>query len=192
MSIRKDKIVVVDVEATCWENYKAPAGQENEIIEIGVCLLDVADFSISDKRSLLVRPINSVVSSFCTKLTTLTQMQLEREGTTYAEACAVLERDYDTRNRLWASWGSFDHNIMHDQCKRRNVRYPFSKKHANLKRVFQDQHGSRLGLRVALEVLGLQQVGVPHRGDDDAYNVAVVLATLMRLHGREILRRYGL
>lgn len=192
MSIRKDKIIVVDIEATCWENYKAPAGQENEVIEIGVCLLDVASFQVSEKRSLLVRPINSEVSPFCTQLTTLTHDFLLRNGTTYGEACEILEKDYDSRNRLWASWGSFDYNIMWEQCKRRNVRYPFSKKHANLKRVFQQNRGNRLGLRVALESLGLTQVGTPHRGDDDAYNVAIVLTTLMQLHGRDILRPYGL
>ena len=41
MSIRKDKLLVVDLEATCWEGYNAPAGQKNEILEIGVCLLDL-------------------------------------------------------------------------------------------------------------------------------------------------------
>ncbi|MEO0596531.1 MAG: hypothetical protein AAF126_10505 [Chloroflexota bacterium] len=32
MAIRKDKIIVVDLEATCWEGFDAPEGQENEII----------------------------------------------------------------------------------------------------------------------------------------------------------------
>ena len=36
-----DQIVVIDVEATCWER-TPPAGQELEISEIGVCTLSVA------------------------------------------------------------------------------------------------------------------------------------------------------
>ena len=42
MARRKlDRIVVVDVEATCWEG-APPADEVSEIIEVGVCLLDVA------------------------------------------------------------------------------------------------------------------------------------------------------
>ena len=36
-----DKIIVIDLEATCWEG-DPPPGQESEIIEIGLCILDVA------------------------------------------------------------------------------------------------------------------------------------------------------
>ena len=37
MSGKLDKILVVDIEATCWEG-KPPAGEQNEIIEVGICL----------------------------------------------------------------------------------------------------------------------------------------------------------
>lgn len=35
-----DKIIVIDVEATCWDGVLL-AGTESDIIEVGVCLLDV-------------------------------------------------------------------------------------------------------------------------------------------------------
>lgn len=35
-----DKVLVIDLEATCWEN-EPPKGQKSEIIEIGVALVDV-------------------------------------------------------------------------------------------------------------------------------------------------------
>jgi hypothetical protein len=37
-----DRILVIDVESTCWERGREPAGAESEIIEIGVAEVDVA------------------------------------------------------------------------------------------------------------------------------------------------------
>ena len=78
MARKLDVIIVVDLEATCWEG-DPPPGQEKEIIEIGVCTLDIASGTRSDKQSILVRPETSWVSEFCTRLTTLTQEQIDRE-----------------------------------------------------------------------------------------------------------------
>ena len=50
-----DHLLIVDVESTCWEG-PPPPGQESEIIEIGLCLLEVASGQQQGKRSLLVRP----------------------------------------------------------------------------------------------------------------------------------------
>ena len=46
---------VVDVEATCWEG-DPPAGQRNEIIEIGIVALNLETLECTDKRSIMVRP----------------------------------------------------------------------------------------------------------------------------------------
>jgi inhibitor of KinA sporulation pathway (predicted exonuclease) len=192
MAIRKDKILVMDLEATCWEGFDAPEGQENEIIEIGVCLLDHHTGDITQKRSLLVQPTRSEISPFCTQLTTITPELVAEEGMSFPEACTILERDYDSRNRLWGSWGSFDRRFFLQQCKQRDVRYPFSKKHANLKRVFADHFGKRMGMARALDVTGLGFEGQHHRGHDDAYNTARILRLLIEEHGSHILRRYGL
>lgn len=191
MSIYKDKIVVVDIEATCWKGYTAPPGQENEIIEIGLCLLDPRAGTVSDKRSIMVKPIESEVSEFCTELTGITQQEVDEQGLAFETACAILERTYNTRNRLWASWGAFDRKLLALQCKRREVRYPFSKNHANLKQVFQRAHGKRLPFAMALQAYNVEQIGNAHRGDDDAFNTAHLLNVLMQQHGDLILKKYG-
>ncbi len=72
MARKLDKIIVVDIEATCWEN-KVPEGMESDIIEIGICLLDIHTGEISDNRGIIVRPERSTISPFCTELTTITQ-----------------------------------------------------------------------------------------------------------------------
>ncbi len=193
MAIRKDKIIVVDLEATCWEGFDAPDGQTNEIIEIGVCLLDPHSdpIAITDKRSILVKPIESVISPFCTELTTITPELVEKEGITFDEACHILETEFDSRNRLWVAWGGWDKRFFLSQCKRRKIRYPFSKKHSNIKRVFHENYGERLHFALALEKARIEAHGTAHRGDDDAYNTARLLRHLFEVYGKNILKRYG-
>ena len=193
MAIRKDKIIVADFEATCWEGFDAPEGQMNEIIEIGVCLLDpkASPMQITDKRSLLIKPTESVVSEFCTNLTTITQEMVDTQGLSFEEACSILENDYDSRNRMWGAWGGWDKRFIYKQCRRRGVRYPFSKKHGNLKRTYQENQGERLPFAAALEAVHIEQEGTAHRGDDDAYNTAQLLRYLFEVYGENILKRYG-
>ena len=96
-----DTVLVVDIEATCWEG-AIPPGQESEIIEIGLCLLDVATGERRDKTSLLVRPERSTVSPFCTELTTLTPADVAG-GLAFREACALIKSRYAVKDRIWAS-----------------------------------------------------------------------------------------
>ena len=100
------QILVVDIEATCWET-KPPRGQESEIIEIGICVLDVRLRKRVEKRSILVKPEHSKVSPFCTKLTTLTQEEVDT-GISFQEACRILKKEYGSKKRVWASYGDYD------------------------------------------------------------------------------------
>lgn len=193
MAIRKDKIIVADFEATCWKGFTAPEGQENELIEIGICLLDPHSqpMMISDKRSILIKPIESIVSPFCTQLTTITQQMVDEQGIDFQAACHQVEKDYDSRNRLWVAWGGWDKKFLLKQCRRRQVRYPFNRKHVNLKRVFQENYGKRMGLARALKAVNIDAEGTEHRGDADAYNTARLLQYLFQTYGTTILKKYG-
>jgi inhibitor of KinA sporulation pathway (predicted exonuclease) len=53
-----DQIIVVDVESTCWEG-PPPEGEASEIIEIGLCALNVPDGARLVRRSIFVRPERS-------------------------------------------------------------------------------------------------------------------------------------
>jgi len=41
------KILVIDVEATCWESGVPPKGQCKEIIQIGICPIDLHSGKLS-------------------------------------------------------------------------------------------------------------------------------------------------
>lgn len=174
-----DLLLVVDVEATCWEG-ETPTGQENEIIEIGICMLDVATGQRLEKRSLLVKPERSRVSPFCTQLTTLTQEQVD-QGISFAEACAILQSDYLSRERVWASFGDYDRAQFERQCRARQIEYPFGARHINIKTLFALCYGlsREVGMARALEIAGIPLEGTHHRGGDDAWNIAALMSRLM-------------
>lgn len=186
MAIRRDVVVVVDIESTCWEGEIAPDGEVSEIIEVGICKLDVKTLERADKRSLLIKPTESTVSPFCTELTTITP-EMVANGIDFAEACRILQEDYDTENRLWVSWGNYDRRMFIEQTKRHDIPYPFSDKHCNLKNLFANFYGKRMGMDAALKTINHELQGTHHRGDDDAWNIAAILAHLIRENGRDVL-----
>ena len=179
MAQRMDQIVVIDVESTCW-SAQPPAGQMSEIIEIGVCTLDIASGNRLQRRDILVRPERSSVSTFCTQLTTLTQDRVE-EGIDFRAACSVLKEKYLTRDRVWASYGDYDRTMFSTQCEALGIDYPFGKRHINIKTLFALIHAlpHEIGMDAALEMLGLPLEGTHHHADDDAWNTARLLSKLL-------------
>lgn len=180
MAKKLDVVLVVDLEATCWEG-QPPAGQVSEIIEIGICPVRVSDGERLEKRSILVRPQMSEVSPFCTELTTITPEMLEAEGIPLVDACRILKKEYESKSRLWASWGDYDRRQFERECASKGMGYPFGPGHLNLKTLFAMLRGEsrELGTVRALESLGLTFEGTNHRGHDDAWNIARILGHVL-------------
>jgi inhibitor of KinA sporulation pathway (predicted exonuclease) len=179
MRLSLERVLVVDVESTCWEG-PAPSGEEPEVIEIGLVELDVPTLERVARRSILVRPERSRVSPFCTRLTTLTAEDVEG-GVPFAEACTTLRTAHDSAHRIWASFGEYDRTMIEDQCRRLRVAYPFGTRHLNVKALFALVYGlpREVGMRRALKIAGLDLEGTHHRGSDDAWNIAGLLAGLL-------------
>ena len=169
MACKLDRILVVDVEATCWEG-DPPPGQISEIIEIGLCVLDVATLARVERRDILVRPVCSTGQSYCSRLTTLTQTHVDDGGIPLAEACQPLAHEYQAPARLWASYGDYDRKQFERNCQR--IRYRVSIRADAPQR--QDVGGcglrlvGRVGMSEALKPMGLTPEGTHHRGDADA------------------------
>lgn len=175
-------ILVVDVESTCWAPPGTPpAGELNEIIEIGVAVVDVGGLRIHQYDDLLVKPVRSQVSAFCTELTTLTQAQVAG-GIAFAEACRILKKRYAAQECTWASWGDYDCSLFERQCKVQAVAYPFGKSHLNVKNLYSLVHNlpQELGMAQALAHAGLKLEGTHHRAHHDAKNVARLLIGLLQ------------
>jgi inhibitor of KinA sporulation pathway (predicted exonuclease) len=178
-----DKMLVIDVESTCWEK-GADDGQQSEIIEIGLCVIDLHLLKTQEQECFLIKPIKSKVSPFCHKLTTLTQEQLDEEGVPFSQACSDLISRYDSLNRVWASYGDYDRRMFDRQCRASdfNARYPFGTTHINIKNLFAIEKGLKreVGMSKALETLQIELEGTHHRGVDDALNIAKIACRLLQ------------
>ena len=179
MARKLDQILVVDIESTCWQG-DSPAGETSEIIEIGVCVVDVATLQRQEPLSILVKPQRSSVSPFCTALTTLTQEEVD-QGVSLAEACQLLQETYRSRQRLWASYGDYDRKQFRKNCAAYGIDYPFGPGHLNVKTLFAVTHALKreVGMGKALAILGMSLEGTHHRGGDDAWNIAGILCDLL-------------
>lgn len=180
MARSSDVILVVDVESTCWEG-SPPSDQVSEIIEIGLCPVDVKTLTRLEKRSILIKPVRSEISDFCTELTTLTP-DMFVEGGSLADAASILKKDYRSKDRLWASWGDYDRRQFERDCRNSRVGYPFGPSHLNVKSLFATAVGSdhEVGLDGAYRKLRLSMEGTHHRGHDDAWNIAGLLCRLLQ------------
>jgi inhibitor of KinA sporulation pathway (predicted exonuclease) len=169
---------VIDVEATCWPG-RPPEGQVNEIIEIGLTVVDLPARERVAKHRILVRPERSTVSEFCTELTGLTQTEVDT-GLPFADACARLTAEHAAAKRGWASWGDYDRKQFLRQCDATATPYPFDARHVNAKSVFAGAFGlpRPVGMAQALQIAELPLEGRHHRGDDDSWNIAALILLL--------------
>ena len=185
--IENDKIIIIDLEATCWAG-EVPQNQESDIIEIGLAVLNVKTGEIEDNTNYLIKPERSLVSPFCTELTGWTQEKVNN-GMRFHVALDHMKKTFKTKKRAWASYGEYDRKMFYNQCQFSETPYPFSQQHLNIKEMVNLFNGGAkmLGLGQALKKAGLEFQGTPHRGQDDAYNIARLLRHFM-LSGRKEIK----
>ncbi|MCM2370972.1 3'-5' exonuclease [Aporhodopirellula aestuarii] len=179
MARKLDQILVVDVESTCWDG-PPPENETSEILEIGLCTVDVASLERIEKHSILIAPERSTISQFCTELTTLTPDMFSNAGS-LCDAAKRLKNDFRSKDRLWASWGDYDRRQFERTCQVAGVGYPFGLTHLNIKSLFAITLGlaHEVGLDTACQKLGIEMEGTHHRGDDDAWNIAGILCHIL-------------
>ena len=178
-----DKIIVIDIEATCWETKEETLLNQREIIEIGVCKLILSTGQIENKQSFYVRPEISEVSSYCTQLTGITKEKLDKEGTTLQQALKKINAKYSVKYRVYAGYGEFDKEIIELECNLKAIENPFRNDYLNIKTLFSliNVQEKSQGLLKELEMIGEPFEGINHSGADDAYNAAKLLyATLKK------------
>jgi inhibitor of KinA sporulation pathway (predicted exonuclease) len=163
-------VLVIDLEATCWESKESkPADEEHEIIEVGWALLDVRANALVRTGTMLVRPVRSRVSEFCTGLTTITQEMVDSSGVTLKEAFDFLVDSLGSKELSWASYGEYDKEMVRRQCGVFGLEYPFGETHTNVKTVFKTVYkgrkGSGLGMARAYAAVFKRPIeGTHHRG----------------------------
>jgi inhibitor of KinA sporulation pathway (predicted exonuclease) len=177
-------INVIDLEATCWKNHsEIPEGQEHEIIEIGITVVDRKTLKIVSTESMIVTPTRSTISAFCTELTTLTPEYVAAMGIPLEAAINKLKTDYHSSTRMFASFGDYDWKMLSSQLGRLGIEgiLPPEDQRLNIKTWFAEKMGIKkpIGMNRALNRLRIPLEGTHHRGSDDSRNIAKILIALL-------------
>jgi len=176
--VKSDKIIVVDLETTCTNEHAEQF--QNEIIEIGLCVVDLKTLTAEKNLSLMIKPQRSEVTDFCTKLTGITPEDV-KEGLLLPEACEILIAEYQTNQYVWGSWGDFDRLIVNRECKQYKAKFPFNRQHYNIKVAFGIANAldELIGLDKAVKLANQTFIGQHHRGVDDARTTAQILIRMI-------------
>lgn len=183
MSNSLNELLITDLELTCVENKSGDPNFVNEIIEIGICRLNLKTLEISKPEGILVKPLKSYLTPFCTNLTSITQEMLDQEGRTYNEAVTYIVQKYKSRETGWASWGIEDSLCLAKNDKLYKNPYPlFSHHYTNLKHLYSIVYGhnKEFGLSRALDLSNIKPEGIAHRGMYDAYNTAKIYQKILK------------
>lgn len=180
MSPHLDRILVIDLEATCDEPKPAWDG---EITEIGVAVLDCDTLTVIEQHQTFVVPTSTPVTAFCTRLTTITpeMLTVQNGARPFPEAINWIKK-LGAKNNVWASWGDYDRKQFERQCRNEKIAYPFGPGHINVKTLFALATGMKrgIGAKEATEYCGLEWQGTHHRGLADAINIANVLGWTLK------------
>jgi inhibitor of KinA sporulation pathway (predicted exonuclease) len=173
------RILVVDLEATCWEG-EPPQDEVSEVIEVGYAVLDQAPderWELTDSYGILIKPTKSTVSQYCTDLTGITHKAVEDSSYTLQDAMDIIE---DVKPYVWGSWGEYDWKMLNRARDWYGIKYTLPYGHLNIKVLYSAKYAKKgTGMGRALKQLGMVFDGVPHRGEDDAKNAAQILRLIL-------------
>lgn len=167
--------IVFDLEATCWLG-RPPQGI-TEIIEIGAVKYNGYGENLGTFNKFIKPTVNPTLSPFCTRLTSITQENVDRAQT----FDRVIEDFMDwidiyTDDYLLCSWGKFDKTLLQNDCILHKVEFEWLESHIDVKKQFHTYKRSKdeYGLKKSLRLEGLEFDGTPHRAISDAENLGKI------------------
>ena len=177
--------VIVDLEATCWEQKK---GRKNEIIEIGAVLIDDQKQPLDEFNQIIKPVINPKLSDFCIELTTITQEMVDN-GNHFIEALTDFIKwiEHYGNDYLLCSWGYYDKNQFISDCEVHNHNTDWLHQHISIKHQYALIKSLRrpVGMKTALKMEEIPMEGTHHRGIDDAKNISKVFIKYFDYWNRE-------
>lgn len=164
--------IIVDLEATCWENVRNY--DRMEIIEIGAILMPSPTSEPTREFAEFIKPVvEPILTEFCSQLTTIRQSNVDAADTFPVVFHRFLEW-IGSDHFVFCSWGGYDKTQFQIDCERHEIEFPDSlNNHINLKKEFAKMFSVKsCGMKRALSMAGLAFDGTHHRGIDDARNIA--------------------
>ena len=173
--------IIFDLEATCINDRQAQF--TNEIIEIGAVKLD-QNLAQVDTFQTFIRPtINPILSDFCVNLTTIQQQDVD-DGVGFEEALQRFAHWITSTGDevVLLSWGYYDKKQILNEAQMKGYEgeiHSLLEHHRSLKHDFAKLTKTKAcGMKKALQRLQIEQVGLHHRGLDDALNIAEIFKAI--------------
>lgn len=182
----KKYVAVIDLELTCWSETdpdKQPR-EKAEIIQIGIVVLDLKDYSTICEISKYCKPIYyPKLSNFCTELTGITQEHVDSVANLSVEFSRIKDEYPIIANQkelLWAAWGN-DIKWLQDEINKKvfktKDKIELDPRLINIKE-HSRSFGFPAGLSKCLEKLNINKRLPIHDALVDASNTAEVFKKL--------------
>lgn len=176
-----DKFLIVDCEATCWEDQYLTK-RDGELIQIAVVPIDLRKMEVRKDLSYVsyVKPLRTEVNNYCANLT-----GIKPEDVINADTIPIvfdkISKLY-TKDSIWGSWGKFDERLLEKSSEIYGVDFPLPDNYYNLKNMFSLLNGMRkeMGLKKALLEENLSAVGFEHDAYWDALNTAKLTLKMLK------------
>ncbi|NXH21240.1 ERI2 exoribonuclease, partial [Bucco capensis] len=186
-------LIVLDFEATCWQD----AGRRSpEIIEFPAVLLNTSTGETESEFHTYVQPQeHPILSEFCTELTGITQERvdegvplniclsqflkwiekIQKEKRIIFSTDILSNSTSEAKACTFVTWTDWDLGVcLHYECKRKQLRKPdIFNSWIDLKATYRAFYNRKpKGLNGALQDLGIAFEGRQHSGLDDSRNTA--------------------
>lgn len=167
--------ILYDLEATCWLG-RPPKGIQ-EIIEIGAVKVNEYGEVLGEYNRFVQPTVNKKLSSFCTRLTTITQSDVDRAKTfprvveDFKDWIDIYDTDY-----VLCAWGEFDIRMLERDCKLHKLETDWLNSHTNIKEQYRilKKLDKGTGLKKTTKHEGFEFTGKHHRAISDAENLAKI------------------
>lgn len=110
----------------------APNG---EIIEASFAILDSSSFETKEEEYFFIKPTNvDKVSETFLKANFMSYKDLQ-EGILLEDFFLYL-KDFGPKFKPWITWSEKERRLLESECKNKNLNFPLTSKHLNLKTLF--------------------------------------------------------
>lgn len=167
--------ILYDLEATCWLG-RPPKGVQ-EIIEIGAVKVNAFGEVLGDFNRFVKPVVNPILSGFCTRLTTITQDDVNQAKTfpkvieDFKDWINIYDEEY------WlCSWGDFDVQMLRRDCILHQLEHDWLEPFINIKNQYKDlkKLDKGPGLKKSTKQEGFDFTGKHHRAIADAENMSKI------------------
>ncbi|HMW39278.1 MAG: exonuclease domain-containing protein [Saprospiraceae bacterium] len=166
---------VFDLEATCWPDNR---GKEQEIIEIGACIIDRYG-SIKSTFNSFVRPVmNPGLSPYCKGLTHISQKDVDNARMFPQVINKMMDwAELPDEEYIFCAWGSADLKLMQSNAALHRFELEWLNPYVDIKSQYHQRKdiATPAGLYKVLKHHGMEFEGERHRALSDALNLSRII-----------------